>query len=47
MSFDIETSTITQDAFHIVCSNCNWKSMDTRYMTNAMYYWNKHKCAHD
>lgn len=47
MSFNIEISAVTQDAFHIVCSKCNWKSMDTRYMVNVMYYWDKHRCAHD
>jgi hypothetical protein len=45
MTFDLKVDS-TNSSFRIVCSDCNWESISTRYMENALRYWEGHK-AHD
>jgi hypothetical protein len=47
MSFDIKLDPVFKNSFLIVCSDCNWESHYTKYMDNALRYWEGHKNTHD
>lgn len=47
MSFNITIDILTRDCFRAVCDDCDWESLNTRYLSNALKYWNKHKALHE
>jgi hypothetical protein len=47
MSFNIAIDILTHDSFRAVCDDCNLESANTRYLSNALHWWNGHKLVHE
>lgn len=44
---EITIDILTDEPYRAVCDDCNWTSMNTRHLSNAMYWWNNHKSGHE
>jgi hypothetical protein len=47
MSFNIAIDILTHEPYRAVCDDCDWTSMNTRHLSNALYWWNNHKLNHE